>query len=97
MGLGDGEAAGPPPPPGVYTCDGRMLRLIVGCITLSSPLLVLLTQVCATKHVCPLLPQKGCWLVPLLLRLAFAAETACSQMPLACSGLASTQPHCYMY
>ena len=36
--------------PPVSECDGRMLWLIVGCITLSSPLLVLLTQVRARSE-----------------------------------------------
>lgn len=38
-------AAGGAPAEGQPTCDGRSLWTIVGCITLSSPLLVLLTQV----------------------------------------------------
>lgn len=84
-GLGDGEAAGPPPPPGV-TCDGRMLWLIVGCITLSSPLLVLLTQVgvAACMRVCVCAPcstRWGCWLADAFADAAAEAETASGMPP----------------
>ena len=38
-----GDVAPPPSPP--YACEGRMLWFIVSAITLTSPLLILLTQV----------------------------------------------------
>jgi hypothetical protein len=52
LGLLTGRGLAAPGDPEPYSCNGRMLWTIVGLITLSSPLMVLLTQVGCGKPAC---------------------------------------------
>ena len=72
--VGASAGLGDVPPPEMPTCNGRALWAIVGAITLSSPLLVLLTQVhlgagsrlgCESRRellcLCILAAPNSCW------------------------------------